>query len=166
MKVAARILTLSALVCASLFLSNCGPKDPDPETAEETQLNKLKGTWTLSGVEFQGGARTDYSNIVLVIEGTYVAEGSTYTYHLTSETFADPSAWPKKTSSDKGEWKFGASPATQLVRDPTGEAMPMTYTMSGDNQLTITFTCTTCAFAGGNIRTKEVNGLWEFSFTK
>lgn len=165
MKVAARIFSLLILASAVIFLSNCKDKDPDP-TPEQVQLQKLVGSWTLTSATLDGDDRNEDVNGVLVFEGTYVSEGGTYKYYFSSGELPSPGAspWPKKTSADKGSWKFGTDPNTQIVR--LDDDMQISYTMPAENQLTLQFTCSNCTFEGGPIRSKAISGVWIFSLTK
>ena len=156
MKHLARILSLLILVSASLFYMSCDGGDDDKKSEEETQLGKLSSTWTISKAELDDEDRTtSFSNLKLTLSGTYTEDGASYDYSFTG-TRPNPSPWPAS-----GTWKFGSPATSQIIR--LFDNMPIAYTVS-DNQLTLTFDCTTCDFAGS--RGKKVNGTWEFIFTK
>ncbi len=66
MNIIARSLSLLLLVSAGLFYAGCSGDD-DPKSSEETQLDKLKATWTLQSAN-DGTDRTDeYPNMTVTI---------------------------------------------------------------------------------------------------
>jgi hypothetical protein len=157
MKIAARLLLIATLAGSVVLLSNCGPKDPAPSSKEKDQLGKLVKTWNLSSVTLNTQPRTDFTNVVLTLNGNYVADGGSYTYSTTG-TFPNPSPWEKI-----GEWKFGPNPEGQIVR--ISDSQVMNYTLTSNNTvLTITFTYTGDGFVGG--RVSEVEGNWSFVFNQ
>lgn len=158
MKIAARLLVMVVLLGGTVvLLSNCKGKDPAPASKEKTQLEKLVTTWNLTTVTLDGSPRTDFTDVVLTLNGNYVADGGSYTY-TTTGTFPNPSPWEKI-----GEWKFGPNPETQIVR--ISDSQSMNYSLSSNNTvLTITFTYSGQGFTGG--RVNEVEGNWSFEFTK
>jgi hypothetical protein len=162
MKLAVRILSLVVLASLVTLYTNCGGDDPAPASKEKVQLDKLVGSWDLTSVTDEAGARTDFTSVVMTISGTYAADGGTYNYSCTG-TFPSPSPMPKTAP-----FKFGADPNSQLLRvhslDPTA-GFPMNYTLSNNNQnLQITFNYVGAGFAGGRI--SNVEGDWVFNFTK
>src|SRR5690606_11940076 len=117
MKVAARVFSFLLLASAVIFLSNC--KKDDPETSQEQiQLGKLVGSWTITSVTLDGDDRIGDVNGVLVLEGTYAADGGQYNYYFSSGNMPSPglSPWPLKTASSKGNWKFGSNVSSQIIR--------------------------------------------------
>ena len=159
MKYVARLLSLSLLVGAAIFYASCDGSD-DPNTSqEETQLNKLKGTWNLQSVDNDGTDRTDeYPGMTVTFAGTY-SEGGTYDY--TSDADAWPSVSPWKALDT---WKFKAgSVPTIFIRQ--SDLTEISYTLSNSDQtLTLEFSYTGPGFANG--RTESVNGGWMFVLTK
>ena len=162
MKIASRILSLLILVVISTFYMGCKKDDDDKKTEEQTQLEKLLGTWTVVSAN-DGDDRTadftDSTPMVLTLAGNY-AEGGTYNYSLTGSR-PDPSPWPAS-----GTWKFGTNKQQDIIRDPnTGNEIPMTYSVT-ENELIIEFTVPdgSAGWPGG--RVGEVAGQWTFTFTK
>ncbi|MEO7991589.1 MAG: hypothetical protein ABI663_18700, partial [Chryseolinea sp.] len=115
MKHLARILSLLILVSAGLFFASCGGGDPNPTSEEETQLNKFKGEWNMTGVSYDGVSKiTDYVGIKVTFTGTFQAGGH-YNYTSSLTGWPDVSAWKRDS-----EWKFkvvGTS-ITRLDDDP------------------------------------------------
>ena len=161
MKITPRILSLLILASVSLFYVGCKDKDDDKKTEEETQLDKLKGSWTLVSAS-DGDDRTEHFDgpvMVLTLSGNYVA-GGTYNYSLTGER-PNPSPWPAD-----GTWIFGANKLTEMIRDPnTTSEVEMNYTVS-DTNLTISFNVPegSAGWPGG--RVQSVTGDWTFTFEK
>lgn len=158
MKVLARILSLFMLLAVATLYTSCGGDDGPTKTQEETQLDKLKAdVWNIASASLGTTDRTgDFTNLKLTFSGNYVA-GGTYGYSL-SGTRPNPSPWPAS-----GTWKFGSNVTSQIVRLDDDPDLGMNYVLT-DTQLTITFTYTGAGFAGGRI--EQVEGDWEFIFTK
>jgi hypothetical protein len=161
MKIASKVLSLLLLVMISTFYLGCKKDEKDKKTEEETQLEKLRAVWTLTGATDSNGDRfADFDDpaMVLTLEGNYV-EGGTYNFSLTGER-PDPSPWPAT-----GTWKFGNNKGSQLIRDPGGvNEIPMDYTVT-DSNLILEFTVPEGGgWPGGRI--KSVTGDWTFTFTK
>ena len=166
MKIASRILSLLILVVITTIYTGCKKSDDDEKTEEQTQLEKLKGVWTIVSAN-DGDDRTgDFIDDVdpavkmkLTLEGNY-AEGGIYNYSLTGPR-PNPSPWPAS-----GTWKFGTNKLAELIRDPnTGNELPMTYSVT-DTDLIIEFTVPDGhqGWPGGRI--SSVSGQWTFTFTK
>ena len=158
MKLVTRFLTLIAFSATALFYTGCGSDDGDQKSDEQTQLEALSKTWTVTSVKLDDVDRTsDFENesMKLTISGAF-ATGATYNYSLTGNR-PEPSPWPAS-----GTWKFGSDVKSQMIRDPGSENLEMNYSISG-NTLTIDFECTTCDFAGGKV--SSVNGPWVFVFS-
>lgn len=161
MKIASRILSLLILFIVATFYVGCKKDDPGKKTEEETQLNKLKGVWTLVSANDGQDRTADFPNLKLTLEGNYVA-GGTYNYSFTG-TRPDPSPWPAD-----GTWKFGTNKATEILRDPGGvNEIPMQY-QATDTDLIITFTIPdgSAGWPGGTSRVKSVTGNWTFTFNR
>lgn len=161
MKLATRILSLLVMVSLATFYMSCDNGGGDDQTEEQKQLIKLNSSWTLASASEGGTPRTDFTDLVLTISGTY-AQNGTYAYSFTG-TRPNPSPWPVT-----GTWKFGTNVVSDLVRDPgTANEIPMNYSIS-DTQLTINFTVPEghTGWAGGSSRVKKVTGNWSFVFTK
>jgi hypothetical protein len=152
MKIVVRILSL---LLVSALMINCDSSGNGSKSAEETQLEKLVGNWSLGSVTLDGSPRTDFGGVVMTIAGTFNSTGGTYSYSFTG-TLPSPSPWPKN-----GTWQFGADPASQIVR--LQDNQPINYSVNG-NELMMTFTYSGGGFAGG--RTEVVAGTWTFNFTK
>lgn len=157
MKFVARFLSLTILAGAAIFLASCGSDGGETKSEEETQLEALSKTWTLTSAELDGDVRTaDFTNMKLTLSGAFSA-GGTYNYSLTGTT-PTPSPWPRS-----GKWKFGSAVTSQMIRDPnSANELEMNYTLA-NGTLTISFTCVTCDFDGGG-RVSSVEGPWVFVF--
>ncbi len=112
---------LLGVVFGILLVSQGCKKDSGPgETVEDIQLRKLSKTWNATSVKLDNLDQTDYDNFALTISGT--AGSPTFGYSVTGR----PTTLSPWLSS--GQWKFGASPETQIVRDPdTGDELNMTF---------------------------------------
>jgi hypothetical protein len=157
MKVIHRVLSLLVAVAIAVSFTNCGEDGGGSKSEEEVQLGKLVGTWTLSSATLDGDVRTsDFPGLTLTLSGTF-SQGGTYAYSFTG-TRPNPSPWP-----ENGTWKFDANPNSQIIR--LNDNQKMNYTLgNGNAQLTIEFNYQGGGFAGGRI--EEVNGNWQFVFTK
>lgn len=161
MKITSRILSVVILLAVVTFYAGCKKDDPEKMTEEQTQLEKLKGSWALVSATMDGDTRTDdFPGLVLTLSGNYV-EGGKYIYSFTG-TRPDPSPWPVD-----GDWMFGNPKTSQMIRDPdSADEIPMTYTVT-DANLTISFDVPDGAgWAGGSSRVQSVTGAWTFSFEK
>lgn len=148
-----RILSLLGLVAILVTYSSCKSKKTDPEPITDVQLAKLAKTWKASAVTLDGVDKlTDYSAFQLALTGT---KGNTsFGYNATGR----PSLSPWKSS---GNWEFGASPETQMIRDKgTADELAITYAVT-ETTLSITFTFNG---AGYTARTGVVKGQWIFTF--
>ncbi len=160
MKLLARILSLIVVVSAVTFLMNCDGGGGSEKSAEEVELDKLKGTWTMTGVDLDGTDRSgDFANLVLTISGTY-SSGTTnpvYTYSFTGSR-PNPSPWPAS-----GTWRFQSVQNKVIIRLDDNQVIDYTLS-SNDTQLSLDFTYSGAGFAGG--RVGEVEGNWSFTFSK
>ena len=155
MKLITRFFSLSVLVAAALLYAGCDGGGGETKSEEETQLEALSKTWTLTAATLGGDSRlSDFTNVKLTLSGTF-SPGGIYEYSFTG-TMPQPSPIPKT-----GKWKFGSSVTSQIIRDPATEAFPISYTLS-NNVLTLQFFCETCEYVGG--RVSSVNGNWELVF--
>ncbi len=161
MKITRRLLTLSILATAAIVYTGCKDKDDDSKTVEQQQLEKLAGAWNLvTATDAQTPDRTtDFTNLVLHLEGSYSGEGQTYNYNLTG-TRPNPSPWP-----ESGTWKFGTNKTSEIIRDPATTSEIMVNYSVADSELTLTFTVPeTGGWPGG--RVKSVTGAWTFTFSR
>lgn len=159
MKALARILSLIVVASAALFLMNCDSGGDDEKPAEEVQLDKLKGSWTMNSVDLDGTDRSsDFTNLVMTVSGTFSnSTNPTYNYSFTGSR-PNPSPWPAA-----GTWRFGSNVNTLILR--LDDDQEINYTLAtNDTQLTMEFTYAGDGFAGG--RVGEVEGQWTFVFTK
>lgn len=164
MKQLARSLSLLLLVSAGIFFSNCGGSDDEEPSEEETQLNALKGTWTLSEVTLDGNSddRFDGANLKLTFQGNF-SEGGKYDYSLSSDIQVDSSPFP-----GSGKWKFGSPVTSRIIRldselDGSYDDVEMEYSVDGST-LELSFNYEGSNFVIG--RTASVTGQWVFTFTK
>lgn len=161
MKITSRRLSLLILLSLGIFFAGCKKDEPTKKTEEETQLEKLKGSWGLVSATMDANDRTaDFPGLVLTLSGNYV-EGGTYVYSFTG-TRPDPSPWPVD-----GDWRFGNPKTSQMIRDPDStDEITMTYTVT-DTNLTISFDVPEAGgWPGGSSRIQSVTGAWTFSFEK
>jgi len=157
MKHVARLFSLLILVSSGLFYVGCDGGD-DPKSEEESQLDKLKATWTLQTAN-DGTDRTDeYPNMTVTISGTF-SEGGIYNYSSVADSWPSVSPW-----NDIDTWKFkSGSVANSIIRQ--SDLQEMTYTLSnGDKTLEIAFNYQGPGFNNG--RTESVTGNWTFTFTR
>jgi len=157
MKRATRFFSL--LMIAGIALLYVGCDDDPKKSEEETQLDKLRGTWNIESVENDGTSRTDeYPNMTLTVSGTFTTGG---TYNYTSDADEWPSVSPWKAIDT---WKFKSGAVANTITRQS-DLLDMTYTLSNsDNTLTIGFTYTGTGINNG--RTESVSGDWTFVFTK
>jgi hypothetical protein len=166
MKIASRILSLVILIVIATVYMGCKKSEDEKKTEEQTQLEKLKGVWTIVSAN-DGGDRTEdfiddtdpNNKMKLTLEGNY-AEGGIYNYSLTGPRPV-VSPWPAS-----GTWKFGTNKLTELIRDPNTEnEIPMNYTVT-DSDLIIDFVIPADNEGWPGGRTGSVVGEWTFTFTK
>jgi hypothetical protein len=160
MKVLARILSLFTLLAVASLYTGCDKGDPNPKSAEETQLDKLKANvWTLVEADLDGTDRTaDFQTttaMTLTFSGTFSTSGGTYTMQVNGSR-PNPNPWPQSSN-----WTFGGDVTKQMIRLFDDPDLGMNYTLT-DSELEITFNYTGVGFAGG--RVEEVNGNWTFLF--
>ena len=156
MKLSITILSL-VLSGATLFLSGCGSDESELKSQEEIQFELLKGTWVLDHVTLDATSKTaSFPGLELNIPGTFKTSGI-FLFQM-SGTRPTPGPWPGES-----QWKFGIDPKTELIRGPGNEDLSMNYSVTS-SALLLTFTCSSCSFAGG--RTNSVNGKWEFAFKR
>ena len=161
MKISFRVLSLLILVVLSTFYAGCKKDEPDPDTEEKKQLDKLLGSWTLQSANDGSDRTADFPGLVLSLSGNY-KEGGIYNYSFTG-TRPDPSPWPQS-----GTWKFGTNKATEMIRDPNSSSeIPMTYEVTA-SELIIRFNIPdgSSGWEGGTSRIKSVVGNWVFTFTR
>lgn len=151
MKSTVKAILMGAVFAIFLISQGC-KKDSGPgETIEDIQLGKLSKTWSFSSVQLDGVDQTGYDNFSLTISGT--AGNTSFGYSVSGSPTPNP--WPAS-----GTWSFGATPETQIVRDPgTADELDLTYSVSA-TQLQITFNFSGSGYPGG--RTSNVNGQWVF----
>ncbi len=145
--------TLTGVIFCSLalFLS-CGSDDGPGQSIEDVQLGKLSKAWNATTVELDGIVQTGYDNFVLTMTGS--AGSASFGYSTAGRPQLSP--WPSS-----GNWVFGGSPETQIIRDQgTQDEIAVTYSVT-DTQLQLTFNFTGTGFAG---KTSNVGGLWVFTF--
>jgi hypothetical protein len=149
---------LSFLVVAAVMSTyvGCKPDDPPAPPIADVQFDKLKKTWKVSTVSFDGEDRTaDYSGFQLVLGGT---KGTPpFSYNTTARPSLSP--WPAS-----GTWEFGSAVETQIIRYNTidDDELAITYTVT-ESTLTLTFTFP--EGLNGYSRTREIEGPWIFTFT-
>lgn len=155
-KVATRLASLMIVAGALVFFSNCGGDDPKP-TAEEVQLGKLSSTWNIVSATLDGTTRTtDFTEFTLTISGTFNTTNPTGPYNYSvSGSRPTPSPWPAN-----GQWSFATVGTGDTGSFLRSDDVPITYSIASNGQLTLTFDCEDCDYAGN--RTKEVNGTWVF----
>jgi len=161
MKYVARLISLLILVSAGLFYASCDGNGPEEQSEEQTQLDKLKATWTMQSVDNDGTDRSDeYPNMTVTISGTY-SEGGTYNYVSDADSWPNLSPWKANDT-----WKFkSGSVGSVIVRQADLQEMNYQLT-SSDKTLTISFDYPDSAPGFHNTRTESVAGQWTFVFTR
>ncbi|HEY5916370.1 MAG TPA: hypothetical protein VIU13_03180 [Chryseolinea sp.] len=159
MKYVARFFSLLILVSAGIFYASCDGGDDPQKSQEESQLEKLKGTWNIQTVDNDGTDRTDeYPGMTVTFAGTF-SEGGTYNY--TSDATSWPSVSPWKALDT---WKFDAGSISSVVIRQS-DLTPINYTLSNaDKTLQLTFDYSGPGFSNG--RVESVAGEWTFVLTK
>ncbi|QOI97738.1 MAG: hypothetical protein HRU69_09635 [Flammeovirgaceae bacterium] len=159
------LLSLAILIVTVIAFTHCNDDGPN-KAPEQIQLDKLKKTWTIvtsGGATLDATDRTaDFSGFTLTIGGTFNSSNpkGPYTFSV-SGTRPTPSPWPAS-----GNWFFGGDPESQLIRDENNSGtqdsgdLSMTYFIDSTGKLNLTFTCTSCNYAGS--RVSLVNGTWNF----
>jgi hypothetical protein len=159
MKYVARLLSLSILVSAGIFYASCDGGDDPAKSQEQTQLEKLTGTWNIQSVDNDGTDRTsDYPGMTVNFGGTYSA-GGTYNYTSDADSWPDLSPWKAIDT-----WKFkSGSEGTIFIRQ--NDLVEINYALSNsDKTLTLTFNYGGAGFH--NTRIGSVTGDWTFVLTK
>jgi len=152
MKITLKILT--SLLVLTVIFSACKSNDPDPISIEDQQLAKLTASWKAASATLDGTAQTGYENFILTISGT--AGATSFGYTASGRPSNSP--WPAS-----GNWVFGTNPESMIVRDPQGDKVDMTYSVS-DTEFQITFVFSGVGYPSS--RVSKVTGTWVFSFKK
>lgn len=147
------------LAVLAVGLAACDKSD-DAKPINQTKLEELSKTWSLTSAKLDGNDRNDFTNVTLTISGSFNGANplGPYDYDFNGN-FPNPSPWPTD-----GEWTFSDENATSIIRG--GDSQVVTYAVSG-NQLTLTISgYSGPGFTGGSFsRTKAVTGTWIFTFT-
>jgi hypothetical protein len=146
-----RLLNLTLVI--SFYCVSCRDEVKPPPN----QLDKLKGTWILTGAVDGTDRSGNFPDLKLTITGTF-KEGGIYNYSFTG-TRPDPSPWPVS-----GTWKFGANITNTIIRDPGSyDELEMTYDVR-NNTLAVAFAIPDgVGWPGGTSRAKDISG-WQFTF--
>jgi hypothetical protein len=157
MKHVARLFSVILLAGAGLFYMGCDDDDGG-KSQEQTQLDKLKATWTLQSAN-DGTDRTDeYPNMTLTFTGTF-SEGGTYNYSSDADSWPSVSPWKAIDT-----WKFKSGSVENIIIRQV-DLLEMNYSLTNsDKTLTISFTYSGTGFNNG--RTESVDGDWDFVFTR
>lgn len=155
-----RIFLLGVSLIALLIFAGCGSHSKT-QPVQDTQLALLTKTWTVSSVTLGGTDVTNsngwnWTSFTLTVSGQ-PGQGANgvYNYTCANRPNAGTDPWPTN-----GTWSFGASPTSQVVRDPSTTNLPMTYTVNAaGSTLQISFTLST----GAGWRTNNVTGNWVFN---
>lgn len=162
MKLFTRTLSLLSIASLALLFANCGGGGGEANP-EKVQFGKLKKTWNIVDAELTMGTTTnrlaDFAGFTLTISGDYdpdAGEGDFPYQFSVGGSRPDPSPWPAT-----GTWEFasvGPGNSGTLIRG--NDEVGITYTISSEGELTLTFLCAECDFAGS--RTSQVQGTWTF----
>jgi hypothetical protein len=148
-----RFLSTFGLAAVLFAYAGCdgGSKPVVPIT--DVQLEKLTKTWKINSVTLDGVDKSsDYSAFQLVLSGT---KGNT-SFGYTTSGRPSLSAW-----KSSGNWEFGASPETQIIRDKgTADELAVTYAVT-ESTLQVTYTFNGSGYTS---RTGVVKGQWIFNF--
>lgn len=156
MKSLTRSLSLLTLASLVLFFANCGGDGGEQVSPEKAQLQKLSKTWTIVSATLDGGTPTpdktsDYAGFTLTISGTYNANNTTeFPYQYTTTNRPALSPWEAS-----GNWKFGANPNSQIVRD---DGLGITYTLPSDGTLKLEYTFSGYGYSSSKVAVVE--GKW------
>ncbi|MBS1543625.1 MAG: hypothetical protein JST14_08335 [Bacteroidetes bacterium] len=150
-------LLFGVLFIGMTFLfSDCKKSSGPGQSPQDAQLVKLSKTWAIKastdGVTLDGTPQTGYSTFTLTVSGT---AGQT-TFGFTTDKRPPLSPWPIS-----GTFTFGNDFATQLTRNDTPTALPITYSVT-DTQLQMTFNYSGPGFTA---RTNNVKGNWVFTMS-
>lgn len=142
--------------------SGCGGGGGESTPAEEKQLEKLIGTWTLESAALGSDITwsDDFEGLQLTLAGDY-SNGGTYSYAFDIDEWPMNSPWP-----ENGDWKFGGTSGTDLTSEfvRLDDSQTISYTVT-ENELTFTFTYNGDGFQN-EARTSSVEGNWVFVFTR
>jgi hypothetical protein len=163
MKLFSTLISCLLLTAITTVLIGCGEDGPSTP-AEQTQLNKLAGIWSLQTASLAAGSGSedwseDFDNATLTLAGTF-SVGGTYTYAFAVPTTPSNSPWP-----EDGNWKFKGTTGTDLTSKiiRLDDGVEMSYVLTA-TQLTLTFPYSGDGFPDG--RVSSVEGNWTFVFTK
>lgn len=144
-------LLTAGILFVVLSTVGCKKDDGGGLSEEEQQIAALTGTWVASSVNDGTTDRTDYDGFTLTI-----TKAMSYT------TAGGPDLLPMPTDAS---FEFGDNVKTQIIIEPTGVNIPVSYSISSDGtQLTWNFSYTGDGFP--NARANSVEGNWTFIFTK
>ncbi len=153
MKLAVRVLSLVVLAGVALFYVSCDNSDSPGKSEQDTQIEKLNGSWTITSnddVTLDGGSTgEDYTGFTLTLTGQAGSNAISYAASGRPAT----SAWP-----GNGTLAFGTVVTQDLTRD---DAVGITYSVT-DTELIMEFNYSGDPYT----RAKNVQGAWRFTFTK
>lgn len=153
MKIAARILSVIALISVATMYTACGPDDPKEKSEIDQQIELLNGNWTVTSATFNDlEPDLDHDGMTMEITGTIGNE--TISYNVDNRP-TGPSAWPAT-----GSFTFNADPKTSLTRD---DGVTVSYSVTA-TQLNMSFNFDKDPYTAG--RVSSVRGEWKFVFTK
>lgn len=159
-----RGLALLTVIATTVFVSGCKKKD-DPKPEAQVQLENLSKSWGLSTVTLDGTTRTDFTNVVLTVTGSFNSQTplGPYSYSFKG-TFPQPSPWPQT-----GNWSFSDAATVSSVITRKPDDLQVNYSLANSGStliLTLDYPSTGAGFAGGTFtRTEQVKGKWIFTFT-
>lgn len=147
----------SILLLAIIFLAvvtGCKKDDNDGPTLEDQQKEKLTASWVVSSVSFNDNdVSSDWTGFVLTITT------STSNGYQTANSFNED-VWPLS-----GTWRFQSTDTQEglnvIIRDDG-----TTIDITNVNETTLRLNFTYNEDGGSTSRVKNVNGDWDFQFTK
>jgi hypothetical protein len=140
---------------ATVVFTGCSDDDDEPGTNAQHQLNALNGTW----------------NARLIVDGSTnrlmddYSGGFSITFNASDKSYATtggPDLLPLPKSAG---FEIGADAEHDLVFDPAGENLPVSYVLSQDGS-TLTFALIYSGSGFANGRKQVVEGYWTFEFVK
>lgn len=129
-------------------------KEHEP-TAEELQLRKLEGTWSVTDVKKDDVVSAEYGDFQLTLSGSL--DAGTFTYATSGRPETSP--WPAG-----GSWAFGSTITSQVIRDAGSvDELIMNYSVNGST-LILEFDFSGDGYTNNRVNSPE--GQWKFTLDK
>ena len=152
MKAVPAIIFCICVVSFILVTGSCKKGDDPKPDAQEVQVSNLSKTWKVTEVRLNNTSLTGYSELKLVLSGSF--GNALYGYNVTGAPDNNP--WPAS-----GSWKFGNPMESKIIRDPGNtKEVEVTYALTND-ELRLNFIFNGKGFPGN--RTASIEGAWSFT---